>query len=203
MVRDLSAMSENSEAALPPQHETSGDKATSTTANSPGRPWRTRLTVAFTAMAAFILGRIFGGEAFADLEKTAAACTWWALLHLTCVLAGTAWAFSQSNLTIRRFALGFKRKRRRLRNHLRRRWADQRRRRNSHWEEDLIFWFVLLSACAAMMLKPVLGIVLAIAAGVIFIIWLVTLWLYKNAHDNPVGAIRASALLGLVMGYTS
>ncbi|MGI2031050.1 hypothetical protein ACRQ1B_01525 [Rhizobium panacihumi] len=174
-----------------------------TTAHSRGWQWPARLTVAFTAMTTFVLGRIFSGEAFSALEETATACLLWALLHITCVLAGTAWAFSQSNVTMRRSIIGLKRKRRRLRNHLRRRWADQRRRRNSHWEEDLIFWLVLLSACAAMMLKPVLGIILAIAAGVIFIIWLVTLWLYKNAHDNPVGAIRASALLGLVMGYTS
>lgn len=181
----------------------SDDKATSTTANSRRWPWITRLTVASTAMAGFILGRIFGGEAFAEFEKTATACTLWALLHLTCLLAGAAWDFSRSNLGMRRFTLGLKRKWRRLRNSLRRRWADQRRRRNSHWEEDLLFWLVLLSACAAMMLVPVMGIALAIAAGFIFIIWLVTLWLYKNAPANPVTAIQTSTFLGLFMGYTS
>ncbi len=171
--------------------------------HAPAMQWMTRLGVAAAAIQCFVVGRILGGQAFTDLGQTVAECALWALLHITCLLVGMAWFFARSNIHLRRMAISFKRKRRRLRNHLRRRWADQRRRRNSHWEEDLLFWLVLLSACAAMMLVPYLPFILLIAACVIFIIWLVTLWLYKNAPDNPVGAIRASALLGFFMGYTA
>ncbi len=167
------------------------------------RQWVIRLGVAAAAIQCFVLGRILGGEAFTDLGQTVAECALWALLHITCLLVAMAWFFARSNIHLRRMAISFKRKRRRIRNRLRRRWAEQRRLRFSHWEEDLLFWLVLLSACATMMLMPVLGFVLAIAAGVIFIIWLITLWLYKNAPDNPAIAMQLSAFLGLFMGYLS